>query len=221
MTPPIRMVSVPRSAVERLILAADSYGVRYLDSDDLSETAQELQNATEDMKDALTAAPVREEGGAVLTGISLDGQQGEPAGMMTVKAHFSDGSESVLIRDNGNVISHWKNVDALATREDAQPVAVTIFCPECSLPHVDEGEWATTRRHKTHQCQDCGHEWRPFPFATVGVSHPTTPPAPEAEKLRVAVEALEEIKSKARPWASERAAKALAALQTEQKGGAA
>ncbi len=65
----------------------------------------------------LSAAPAPE-GGAVLTGISLDGQQGEPAGMMTVKAHFSDGSESVLIRDNGNVISHWKNVCALATREE-------------------------------------------------------------------------------------------------------
>ena len=53
-----------------------------------------------------------------------------------------------------------------------EPVEVTIFCPQCALPHVDEGDWATTRRHKTHQCQGCGHEWRPFPFATVGVSHP-------------------------------------------------
>lgn len=107
-------------------------------------------------------------------------------------------------------------------REEAQPVAVTIFCPECGLPHVDEGEWATTRHHKTHQCQGCGHEWRPFPFATVGVPHGrvtgedmlaigklvgsqggstafeawqrikasfTTPPAPEADKLRERVRA--------------------------------
>jgi hypothetical protein len=40
------------------------------------------------------------------------------------------------------------------------------------VPHVDEGEWATTRLHKTHQCQSCGHEWRPFSFATVGIAHP-------------------------------------------------
>jgi hypothetical protein len=49
-----------------------------------------------------------------LSGISLDGCQGEPAGMMTVKAHFADGSEQVLIADNGNVISHWKNVSGLS-----------------------------------------------------------------------------------------------------------
>lgn len=47
-----------------------------------------------------------------LNGISLDGRQGEPAGMMTVTAHMSDGSERVLIQDNGNVISHWTNMDA-------------------------------------------------------------------------------------------------------------
>ncbi|MCO8028503.1 hypothetical protein NI454_00910 [Brevundimonas diminuta] len=122
-------------------------------------------------------------------------------------------------------------VDALRAqpqaREEAQPVAVTIFCPECSLPHVDEGEWATTRRHKTHQCQGCGHEWRPFPFATVGVSHPTTPPAPEAEKLDPAIPAavksmldrFDRAKGKGGyPTANERWAmrECLAALQAEQ-----
>lgn len=60
-----------------------------------------------------------------------------------------------------------------AMQAKSEPVAVTIFCPVCAVPHVDEGEWATTRHHKTHQCQGCGHEWRPFPFATVGVAHPS------------------------------------------------
>lgn len=58
----------------------------------------------------------------------------------------------------------------------SEPVEVTIFCPVCAVPHIDEGEWATTRHHKTHQCQSCGHEWRPFPFATVGVPHPAPTP---------------------------------------------
>lgn len=98
-----RMVSVP--SITRPIIGIEN------------RTPQEVFDMMCDRIKA--AAPVREEGGAVLTGISLDGQQGEPAGMMTVKAHFSDGSESVLIRDNGNVISHWKNVDALATSEEA------------------------------------------------------------------------------------------------------
>lgn len=63
----------------------------------------------------------------------------------------------------------------------SEPVEVTIFCPKCATPHVDEGEWATTRHHKTHQCQSCGHEWRPFPFATVGVPHPALRPQPSGE----------------------------------------
>ena len=59
------------------------------------------------------AAPV---GDAVeqIVGVSLRGQQGEPAGMMTVTAHMRDGSEVELIEDNGNVISHWKNTADLS-----------------------------------------------------------------------------------------------------------
>ncbi len=68
----------------------------------------------------------------------------------------------------------------------ADPVEVTIFCPACGVPHIDEGEWATTRHHKTHQCQACGHEWRPFPFATVGVAHPKPSDASTAEDASMA-----------------------------------
>lgn len=49
------------------------------------------------------------------------------------------------------------------------PVPVSICCPECGAQHLDEGEWAT-RPHKTHRCQSCGHEWRPFPYPTVGIA---------------------------------------------------
>lgn len=41
-------------------------------------------------------------------------------------------------------------------------------CVKCGLRHVDKGEWAT-RPHKTHRCENCGSEWRPFNYATVGV----------------------------------------------------
>lgn len=60
---------------------------------------------------ALTAA-------RFIKGVSLNGRQGEPAGMMTVTAHMSDGTDEVLIRDNGNVISHWKNTEALSVLPD-------------------------------------------------------------------------------------------------------
>lgn len=156
----IAMLTVPRSAVERLILAADNYGAAHLDSDDMDDDATELQDATEVMKDHLAtpqplaigldreavariidgsihvgvmakdASPEHNrkrrraltKADAILAlaapavsihGISLRGQQGEPAGMMTVTAHLSDGREVVLIEDNGNVISHWKNVREL------------------------------------------------------------------------------------------------------------
>ena len=68
------------------------------------------------------------EGEPVLTGISLEGQQGEPAGVMTVKAHLTDGSEVALIRDNGNIISHWKNMAGV----------------RLSAPAADDG-WRPTR----------------------------------------------------------------------------
>lgn len=51
----------------------------------------------------------------------------------------------------------------------AKPVPMTLTCPKCGMVHVDEGEWAT-RPHKTHQCQDCFNEWKPFEYATVGVA---------------------------------------------------
>lgn len=78
-------------------------------------------------------------------------------------------------------------------KAEGEAVPVTIFCPVCAVPHVDEGEWATTRKHKTHQCQGCGHEWRPFPFATVGVPHPAPQPIQGGEVTREAVEAARKI----------------------------
>lgn len=62
-------------------------------------------------------------------------------------------------------------ITALSTLQ-ARPIPMTLECPKCERRHVDEGEWAT-RLHKTHQCQHCGHEWRPLPYPTVGVPAPT------------------------------------------------
>lgn len=105
----------------------------------------------------------------------------------------ADGDHAVWFEPNEGGTEY---VLALAIPEQ-EPVAVTVFCPKCAAPHVDEGEWAI-RPHKTHQCQSCGHEWRPFPFATVGIAHPASK-TPEAEgqsaeaALEVAVKALERI----------------------------
>ncbi len=48
-------------------------------------------------------------------------------------------------------------------------VPAILNCPKCGGQHVDHGIWATTRIHRTHLCEHCGHTWRPFDYATVGV----------------------------------------------------
>lgn len=50
-----------------------------------------------------------------------------------------------------------------------KPEPAILHCPECGVQHVDDGEWAT-RVHRTHQCQACGHEWRPCEYPTFGVA---------------------------------------------------
>ena len=44
-----------------------------------------------------------------------------------------------------------------------------LRCPQCGVQHIDRDEWATTRVHRTHLCANCGQEWRPYEYATVGV----------------------------------------------------
>lgn len=47
------------------------------------------------------------------------------------------------------------------------PVRVSLKCPQCSVKHLDVGEWET-RPHKTHRCLACGNEWRHASFPTCG-----------------------------------------------------
>lgn len=61
------------------------------------------------------------------------------------------------------------------------PIPALLYCPECGELHVDEYEWAK-RPHKTHQCQSCGCEWRPFSVATVGID-PFPAPTADAGKV--------------------------------------
>jgi hypothetical protein len=58
--------------------------------------------------------------------------------------------------------------EQLAALTPATPERIELFCPECGQQHVDKGEWAT-REHKTHLCEFCKHEWRPFEHPTFGV----------------------------------------------------
>lgn len=54
--------------------------------------------------------------------------------------------------------------------EAPTPKPMILHCPKCGMKHIDEGEWASVRRHKSHLCMGCGEIWRPFDFHTVGVA---------------------------------------------------
>ena len=51
----------------------------------------------------------------------------------------------------------------------APAVPMILHCPKCSEKHVDRGVFGTTHVHRTHLCTGCGHIWKPFNYATVGV----------------------------------------------------
>lgn len=57
------------------------------------------------------------------------------------------------------------------------PVPMLLFCPKCGMQHVDspqpEKAW-TNPPHRSHECQDCGHVWRPADVPTNGVATLTT-----------------------------------------------
>src|SRR5882724_7806446 len=57
---------------------------------------------------------------------------------------------------------------ALEDRQEAAPKRMILFCPACGNQHIDEGTWSV-RPHKTHQCQSCKLEWKPYPYPTVGI----------------------------------------------------
>ena len=52
--------------------------------------------------------------------------------------------------------------------ETERPIPMLLWCPECKARHVDTGIWAN-RPHHTHECQECGHTWRPAVEETFGV----------------------------------------------------
>lgn len=54
---------------------------------------------------------------------------------------------------------------------EANPVPVELFCPKCTMQHIDEDEWATAQKaHRKHLCAGCGNIWKPYPAFTVGVA---------------------------------------------------
>lgn len=51
----------------------------------------------------------------------------------------------------------------------APAVPMILYCPKCGEKHVDRGIFGTTHVHRSHLCSACGHVWKPFNYATIGV----------------------------------------------------
>lgn len=50
----------------------------------------------------------------------------------------------------------------------SEPIPMILWCPACTVRHIDDGEFAT-KPHHTHACQNCGIVWRQSIVPTVGV----------------------------------------------------
>jgi hypothetical protein len=46
-------------------------------------------------------------------------------------------------------------------------IPTLLWCPRCGQPHIDRGLWVSVP-HRTHYCNYCCTEWRPFEVATYG-----------------------------------------------------
>lgn len=73
------------------------------------------------------------------------------------------------------------SADGAQPSADDAPVDMLLFCPRCSMQHIDapepsyadNGEDDTTWHnppHRSHLCHGCGHIWRPADVATNGVA---------------------------------------------------
>jgi hypothetical protein len=90
-------------------------------------------------------------------------------GMMVEPSAASETADRAAVRLEAS-LEHLRPLFTPPPAVHTGPVPMALQCPKCSAEHIDQGEWATTREHKTHLCSACNHEWRPCDFATVGVA---------------------------------------------------
>lgn len=68
-------------------------------------------------------------------------------------------------------------IDAALLRQPVAPIPMLLYCPLCNVQHVDEPQpkknWDNPP-HRSHECQSCGHVWRPADVPTVGVAEIAT-----------------------------------------------
>ena len=53
------------------------------------------------------------------------------------------------------------------------PIPMLLYCPQCSLQHIDipaPSQCVTNPPHRSHECQHCRYVWRPCDVPTTGVA---------------------------------------------------
>lgn len=89
------------------------------------------------------------------------------------------------IKHEGLCPLHPENISRYAATQpsaDDAPIPMLLFCPQCSMQHIDAPEDAecdgevvqsygwSNPPHRSHLCAGCGHIWRPADVATTGVA---------------------------------------------------
>lgn len=104
----------------------------------------------------------------------------------TLARKLRDTEDTLAVTETGmeNLEAKWRAgfdeavaANAALSEENVRlrntPVDVILHCPVCLTRHVDEPQpeknW-TNPPHRTHECQQCGHLWRPYDVATNGVA---------------------------------------------------
>jgi hypothetical protein len=92
---------------------------------------------------------------------------GDNAGVCEVANQILD-CHNVLVPE---CFGSAKSIRTLTVVQTA--VDMLLYCPNCGEQHIDEPQpeknW-TNPPHRSHECQDCGHIWRPCDLPTNGVA---------------------------------------------------
>lgn len=111
-------------------------------------------------------------GGCDMGWLNIEGSHGRPTPLSERDpVDLYDTLRRERTRDAQAVQSGWPATTYVIAEVGSAPMRCLLFCPKCGIYHVDEGEWAA-RKHKTHLCCLCGHEFRPFAYPTFGVAWP-------------------------------------------------
>jgi len=157
---------------------------RYLD--EICEKAVRIEALETGIREALRLYAGGHEHGDVLRRALSSATPAQAAELIDHQCPISEASSSAQAAEPDDRIASAHGVaereyrTAMRASDPAQateptPVRIHVWCPKCDLKHVDALDektgidWAT-RPHKTHQCLGCGHQWRPFEYATVGVA---------------------------------------------------